>query len=338
MVVDHSVPVTVIGLRQRQGAVGARLVGLGSYRPSTAVGSAEIAARFGRTGEWIRERTGIVSRRVVRGEGLETMAVTAGTRALTQAGMHAGEVDLVIVATCSVESPVPVRAATVAKALGSATAAAFDLNAACSGFCYALAVAADAVRAGSASRVLVVGTETMSTWVDPTDLGTSIIFADGAGAAVVAAADEPGIGPIVWGSDGAEANAELIEIPRGGRMRMQGQAVFRWATTEIHPVARLACERAGITPADLAAIVPHQANLRIIEAIARKLDAPNAVIARDVVDSGNTSAASIPMAMERLVAEGQVAPGGLALLVGFGAGLTYAAQVVRMPALVPAQV
>ncbi|GAA3050528.1 3-oxoacyl-[acyl-carrier-protein] synthase 3 protein 4 [Actinokineospora globicatena] len=325
-------------MRQRAGAVGARLVGLGSYRPATAVGSAEIAARFGRTGEWIRERTGIVSRRVVKGEDLETMAVTAGTRALTQAGMHASEVDLVIVATCSAQSPVPVRAATVAKALGSATAAAFDLNAACSGFCYALAVAADAVRAGSASRVLVIGTEVMSTWVDPADLGTSIIFADGAGAAVVAAADEPGIGPIVWGSDGAEANAELIEIPRGGRMRMQGQAVFRWATTEIHPVARLACERAGITPADLAAIVPHQANLRIIEAIARKLDAPNAVIARDVVEAGNTSAASIPMAMERLVAEGQVDPGGLALLVGFGAGLTYAAQVVRMPALVPARV
>ncbi|WP_018680729.1 beta-ketoacyl-ACP synthase 3 [Actinokineospora enzanensis] len=328
--------VTVIALRQGPGVGGARLVGLGSYRPQTAVGSAEIAARFGRTGEWIRERTGIVSRRFARTEAMEAMAVTAGTRALTQAGYGPREIDLVIVATCSAQSPVPVRAAAVAKALGAPDAAAFDLNAACAGFCYAMAVAADLVRAGSARRVLVVGTEKMTEWVDPADLGTSIIFGDGAGAAVVEASDEPGIGPIVWGSDGAAESAELIEIPVGGRMRMQGQSVFRWATTEIHPIALLACERAGVRPADLAAIVPHQANLRIIDALARKIDAPNAVVAQDVVESGNTSAASIPMALDRLLAEGLAEPGGLALLIGFGAGLTYAAQVVRMPARVPA--
>ncbi|PPK61479.1 3-oxoacyl-[acyl-carrier-protein] synthase-3 [Actinokineospora auranticolor] len=328
---------TVIALRQ--GVGGARLVGLGSHRPDTTVGSAEIAARFGRTGDWIRERTGIVSRRFAAGnEAMEAMAVAAGTKALARAGYGPGEIDLVIVATCSVRSPVPVRAATVAKALGAPGAAAFDVNAACAGFCYAMAVASDLVRAGSARRVLVIGTEKMSEWVDPTDLGTSIIFADGAGAAVVEAADEPGIGPIVWGSDGAAESADLIEIPVGGQMRMQGQSVFRWATTEIHPIALLACERAGIRPGDLAAIVPHQANLRIIEALARKIDAPDAVIARDVVESGNTSAASIPMALDRLVVDRLVDPGGLALLIGFGAGLTYAAQVVRMPTKVPAPV
>ncbi|GLZ40237.1 3-oxoacyl-[acyl-carrier-protein] synthase 3 [Actinokineospora sp. NBRC 105648] len=329
---------TVIALRQRAAVGGARLVGLGSHRPATTVGSAEIAARFGRTGDWIRERTGIVSRRFAKGEAMEPMAVEAGRRALTQAGYLAADIDLVIVATCSARTPVPVRAAGVAKALGVGSAASFDLNAACAGFCYAMAVAADLLRAGSARRALVIGTEQMSAWVDPTDLGTSIIFADGAGAAVVEAADEPGIGPIVWGSDGTAEAADLIHIPADGRMRMQGQAVFRWATTEIHPIALLACERAGIRPGDLAAIVPHQANLRIVEALARKIDAPNAVVARDVCESGNTSAASIPMAMDRLLAEGEAEPGGLALLIGFGAGLTYAAQVVRLPTRVPAQV
>ncbi|WP_245614539.1 beta-ketoacyl-ACP synthase 3 [Actinokineospora inagensis] len=318
-------------IASRPGPVGARLVGLGAHRPATAVGSAEIAARFGRTGEWIQERTGIVSRRFARAETLAAMATSAGTRALAQAACTPTDIDLVIAATCSARSPVPVRAAEIAKELGATTAAAFDLNAACSGFCYAMAVAADTIRAGSARRVLVVGTERMTEWVDPADLGTSIIFGDGAGAAVVEAADEPGIGPVVWGSDGAEEAAELIEIPVGGQMRMQGQAVFRWATTEVHLIARLACERAGVDPSELAAIVPHQANLRIVEALARKLDAPKATIARDIVESGNTSAASIPLAMERLLSDRLVDPGGLALLVGFGAGLTYAAQVVRFP-------
>ncbi|SDC14000.1 beta-ketoacyl-ACP synthase 3 [Actinokineospora iranica] len=321
---------TVTELCQDAGAAGARLVGLGSYRPPTVVGSAEIAARFGRTGDWIQERTGIVSRRFATDETMAEMAVLAAEKALAQAGRDAAGVDLVVVATCSAKGPLPLYAAGAAAALGARAAAAFDLNAACAGFCYALAVAADAVRAGSARRAVVVGTEKMSVWVDPADLGTSIIFADGAGAAVIEAADEPGIGPIVWGSDGSADAAALIHIPDGGLMRMQGQAVFRWATTEIYPVALLACERAGVDPKDLVAIVPHQANLRIVEALARKIDAPKAVVARDVVTSGNTSAASIPMAMDRLLAEG-AEPGGLALLVGFGAGLSYAAQVVRMP-------
>ncbi|MGX7829521.1 beta-ketoacyl-ACP synthase 3 [Actinokineospora sp. 24-640] len=319
-----------IALRWTPGPVGAQIVGVGSYRPDRAVDSAGIAVRFGRTGEWVRERTGIVSRRVAdESESAAVMAAAAGARALDHSGLAPADVDLVIVATCSADSPIPGLAAGVAVAIGAGGAAGFDLNAACAGFCYALAVAADTVRCGSARTVLVVGSERMTALVDPTDLGTSIIFGDGAGAAVVTAADEPGIGPIVWGSDGAAA--DLIHIPEGGLMHMAGQSVFRWATTEIHPIALLACERAGVRPADLAAIVPHQANLRIIDALAVKIGAPGAAVARDVVDAGNTSAASIPMAMDRLLAEGAAPPGGLALLIGFGAGLTYAAQVVRLP-------
>ncbi len=309
---------------------GARLAGIGAYRPETSVDSTEIAARFGRTGEWVRERTGIVSRRfAAEGETTGDMAIEAGARALCDAGVAPSDVDLVIVASCSTEASLSGLAATVASGLGAERAAGFDLNAACAGFCYALAIAADAIRMGSARKVLVVGTEKMSSWVDKADLGTSIIFGDGAGAAVLTEADEPGIGPIVWGSDGAAAG--LIEVPAGGLMAMQGQTVFRWATTEIHPIALQACAKAGVRPDELAAIVPHQANLRIVEALARKIGAPDAVVARDVVESGNTSAASIPMALDRMITERMVKPGGLALLIGFGAGLTYAAQVVRMP-------
>jgi len=328
--------VAVIALREQIGAAGARMVGTGSYRPAEAVASEEIAARFGRTGDWIRERTGITSRRYAGAEEtVEGMAVVAGRRALDSAGIPAADVDLVIVASCSQPIPIPSVAVGVAARLGAPTAAAYDLNAACSGFCYALAVAADAIRGGSARTVLLVGSEKMTSWVDPTDLGTSIIFGDGAGAVVLTGSDSPGIGPIVWGSDGSAS--DLIHVPKGGRtMHMEGQAVFRWATTEIHPIALQACDRAGVHPRDLAAIVPHQANLRIVDALAKKLGATDAVVARDVVDCGNTSAASIPMAMDRMLAEGQVDPDALALLVGFGAGLTYAAQVVRFPSAMAA--
>ena len=327
----------VIALRRTTGAPGAQIVGVGAYRPAHAVDSGSIAERFGRTGDWVRERTGIVSRRVAAvEESASAMAEAAARRAVDHSGLTPADVDLVIVASCSAESPIPGLAAGVAAAIGAPGAAGFDLNAACAGFCYALGVAADTIRAGSAEVVLVVGTERMTAWVDPADLGTSIIFGDGAGAAVVARSPEPGIGPVVWGSDGAAS--DLIHIPDGGLMHMAGQSVFRWATTEVHPIALQACARAGVHPADLDAIVPHQANLRIIDALAAKIGAPDAVVARDVVDAGNTSAASIPMAIDRLLEEGSVKPGGLALLVGFGAGLTYAAQVVRLPVRAPVPV
>jgi 3-oxoacyl-[acyl-carrier-protein] synthase-3 len=323
--------VKVSHLRQATGVAGARIVGFGAYQPSTVVTSEETAQRFGRTGEWVRGRTGIVSlRKADKGETVHEMAVTASRQVLANCGLDASRVGLVIVASCSADSSMPDVASGLARSVGARTAGAFDLNAACAGFCYALTVAADVVRNGSAEYVLVVGTERMTAWIDPADLGTSIIFGDGAGAAIVGPSANPGIGPVVWGSDGQRA--DLIRIPDFTHgMHMEGQAVFRWATTELHPVALAACERAGVKPRELAAIVPHQANLRIIHAMAKKIGAPDAVVAQDVVRSGNTSAASIPLALQRLVEAKAIAPDSLALLIGFGAGLSYAAQVVTLP-------
>jgi len=222
----------------------------------------------------------------------------------------------------------------VASRLGIIAPGAYDLNAACAGFCYGLANASDAVRAGSARHVLVIGSEKMSAWVDPEDRSTRIIFADGAGAAVVGAvadpAEKPGIGPVVWGSNGCLA--EKIHIKdRTSFLYQEGQAVFRWATTELHPIALEACQRAGVLPQDLAAFVPHQANLRIIEAIARKLGAPQALVATDIINSGNTSSASIPLALSAMIERGEVGSGSPVLLLGFGAGISYAAQVITVP-------
>ena len=177
--------------------------------------------------------------------------------------------------------------------------------------------------------MLVIGSEKMSQWIDWTDRSTSIIFADGAGAAVVTGSESPGIGPVVWGSAGDNYDKIIID-DRHSFIRQEGQAVFRWATTAIAPVALEACERAGIAPGDLAAVVPHQANLRIIQAIARKMKATNAVVADDIVHSGNTSGASIPLALSQAVTDGRIKPGQLLLMEAMGGGLTWGACVVRL--------
>lgn len=318
-------------LRQGGATRGARILGVGSYQPSHVVTSDETAQRFGKTGEWVQARTGIESlRKAAPSETVHHMAVAAGAEALRVAKVEPVQLGLVIIASCSAEAPIPDIASRVAVQLGARSAGAFDLNAACAGFCYALTVAADAIRLGSAEYVLVIGAERMTALVDPGDLGTSIIFGDGAGAAVVGPSEHPGIGPVVWGSDGSGAN--LIHIPDHTRiMHMEGRSVFRWATTELHPVGVAACERAGVRPEDLAAIVPHQANARIVDALAEKIGASGAIVARDVTQSGNTSAASIPIALRRLIDAKAVEPDSLALLIGFGAGLSYAAQVVAIP-------
>ena len=227
----------------------------------------------------------------------------------------------------------PNVAATVAHRLGIVAPGAYDLNAACAGFCYAIGAASDSVRAGSARNALVIGAEKMTSWMDYTDRSTCIIFADGAGAAVVGPTEEgepAGIGPVVWGSAGDQANK--IVIPgRTGALTQDGQGVFRWATTALHPVALEACTRAGVTPADITAFVPHQANLRIIEAIARKLGIPRDRVADDIITAGNTSSASIPLAFARMAEQGRLQPGTPALLLAFGAGLSYASQVITVP-------
>ncbi|MDQ1695632.1 MAG: 3-oxoacyl-[acyl-carrier-protein] synthase [Frankiaceae bacterium] len=311
----------------------ARIRALGEHRPAGVLTNSEIAAGgLDTTDEWIRTRTGIDRRHVAGAEEtVVTMATEAAAKALAAAGLDARDVDLVVLATCTMRNAIPGGAARIATALGAGPVGAFDVNAACGGFCYALSVAADAVRSGSANRVLVIGAEKLTDWLDWTDRGTCILFGDGAAAAIVEASDEPGIGPVAWGSDGA--GAELVGVPDGDwAIRMDGPAVFRWATTQLGPVARRAVDLAGIEMGDLAAFVPHQANLRIVDALVRALKLPDTVVvARDIADTGNTSAASVPLALARLVATGDVQSGDHALLLAFGAGLTYAGQVIRVP-------
>ncbi|WP_101788495.1 beta-ketoacyl-ACP synthase III [Nonomuraea indica] len=312
-------------------ASGAKVLAFGHYQPATIVTNDDLAKTMDTNDEWIQSRVGIKERRIApEGETVEDMAVQAGGKALAASGLSAADVDLVIVATCTLESQIPNAAAVVAHRLGIQSPGAFDVNAACAGFCYALATASAAVRGGAARNVLVIGSEKLSQWIDWTDRATAVIFADGAGAAVVTASDTPGIGPVVWGSAGDRSDAIIIN-DRDSFLHQEGQTVFRWATTALHPVAKEACERAGVDPSQLAAFVPHQANLRIIEAIARKLGADNAVIARDIVTAGNTSAASIPLALSRMLERGEVRSGDLVLALGFGAGLTYAGQVIEIP-------
>ncbi len=307
---------------------GAAILGLGDYRPSRVVNNDEISLRVDTNDAWIRERTGIVTRHVAGDdEDIVTMAAAAGAKALAAAGVDS--VDLVLLATCSMLQSVPGGSAAVAERIGLGTVGAADVNAACAGFCYALSWAADAVRGGSADRVLVVASEKLSQIVDWDDRGTCILFGDGAGAAVVGRAEQQGIAPVAWGSDGAKHS--LIGMTENDHLTMDGTAVFRWATTELADVARSACRMARIDPSELAAFVPHQANLRIVDSLARTLGIPGDRVARDVVDMGNTSAASIPLALTRLSESGRVTAGDPVLLLAFGAGLTYAAQVVRLP-------
>jgi 3-oxoacyl-(acyl-carrier-protein) synthase III len=293
--------------------------------------------------EWIQQRTGIKSRRWATDEETITlMSVEASRKALEHAGIEPAQIDAVIVATVSHMFQTPAAASAVAHELGTNRPAAFDISAACAGFCHGVALASDMVRGGSAKHVLVIGVERLSDITDVYDRGTAFIFADGAGAAVIGPSDEPGIGPVVWGSDGEQfdlirqkedwRDVLKMEKPSMPHLVMQGNAVFRWAAFEMAKVAQAALDRAGVSAEDLDVFVPHQANMRITDAMARSLHLPSSVvIARDIAEQGNTSAASIPLALDRLLTDGQAKSGDTALLVAFGAGLAYAAQVVRVP-------
>ncbi|NYH50694.1 MULTISPECIES: beta-ketoacyl-ACP synthase III [Nocardiopsis] len=309
---------------------GATIVAFGEYQPSQVLTNADLEARVDTNDEWIQSRVGIRERRIAGPDDtVASMAVAAGGKALAASGLSAEDVDLVIVATCTAQDQIPNTAATVASRLGIAAPGAFDLNAACAGFCYALGVASDMVRGGSSRNALVIGSEKLSDWVDWEDRGTCVIFADGAGAAIVSASEEQGVGPVVWGSSGERA--DKIYLRDHQYLYQEGQAVFRWTTTELYRVALDALERAGVEPSELTAFVPHQANLRIVESIAKKLGAPQALVARDIVTAGNTSSASIPLALSRMIGRGELPSGSTVLTLGFGAGLVYAAQVIRIP-------
>jgi 3-oxoacyl-[acyl-carrier-protein] synthase-3 len=314
---------------------GSRIAGLGSYRPDRVVTNDELSKIMETNDEWIQSRVGIAERRFgSEQDTVASMGAIAAGKALADAGLEPGDIDTVIVASCTAETQVPHISSQIAAALSISAPGSFDVNAACAGFCYGLAVADQAVRTGSARNVLVVGSDKLTSWTDPVDRATAIIFGDGAGAAVVTAADEPSIGPVAWGSDEQQTQAIRIET-RNGSFIQEGQAVFRWATTAIAPVAIRAVAAAGLSLADIDVLVTHQANLRIVEAIAKKLIAAGAredlIVARDIVTTGNTSSASIPIALDRMRAAGTVSPGQLVLAVGFGAGLTYAGQVFRCP-------
>ncbi|MFC5177514.1 beta-ketoacyl-ACP synthase III [Nocardioides taihuensis] len=326
-------------IRQPSGARATALLGLGTYRPERVVTNEEICEVLDSSDEWIQSRSGIRSRRYAgEDETLVDMATAAARRALEAAGVTADQLGTVIVATSSHAQHTPAAAPLVADRLGS-RAAAFDMGAGCAGWCHAVSVASDLVRGGNASYALVIGVEKLSLFLDPTDRSTAFIFADGAGAVVVGPADEPGIGPVAWGSDGSQSHVitqepgcQHVTPDHPMVVRMEGTAVFRWAPFAMADVARSAVEGAGLALTDLDAFIPHQANMRITETLARNLKLPEGIaIARDVQESGNTSAASVPLAIETMVRNGEAQPGDTALLIAFGAGLSYASQVVRLP-------
>lgn len=320
-----------------------RLLGVGVYRPERSVPNTEIAERTGLDPDWIERRSGIRSRRYASAdETLPMMATAAAEKALAAAGIGADQIGTVILATITSMEQMPAVAVEVAHRLRAEQAAAFDISAACAGFCHAVALASDLVRMGRSDYVLVIGAERMTDILDHSDRDTAFLFADGAGAVVVGPSDEPGIGPVVWRADGSRNAALKMTAPwhdgTGERpddrpaITMSGWKVYRWATNELVPATQRMLELAGVSVDQLDAFIPHQANMLITDFVVEQLGlTERTAVARDIVTSGNSSAASIPLAMEELLASGQAPSGGLALLVGFGAGLVYAGQVVRLP-------
>ena len=312
--------------------IGSTIVSVGHYQPARILDNDELSRLVDTSDEWIPRRVGIAQRRVAApDETVADMATEAARDALQDKGIDPAGIDLVIVATCTNHDRSPSTAAQVARRLGLGTApAVMDVNAVCSGFCHALALAEQAIATGSATRAVVVGVDKFTDFIDWNDRTTCILVGDGAGAVVLEASPERGVSPVVWGSVPEMGDAVVIkELPDG--FSQQGQAVFRWTTTQLPAIARQICERADVAPSDLAGIVLHQANLRIIEPLAAKIGATDAVVSTDVVESGNTSAASVPLALSKLVRSGRVASGAPILLFGFGGGLAYAGQVVRCP-------
>ncbi|WP_205475120.1 beta-ketoacyl-ACP synthase III [Nocardioides sp. SYSU D00038] len=330
-------------IRGAQGAPYAAILGIGAYRPSRVIPNADVVEAIDSSDEWIQQRSGIKQRRwATPEETVQSMSVAAAREALERAGVDARQVECVIVATVSHMLNTPAIATAIAHELGTDQPAAFDISAACAGFTHGVAMASDMVRAGSAGHVLVIGVERLTDLLDVGDRGTAFIFADGAGAVVIGPSETPGIGPVVWGSDGEQfdlirqtedwRDVVASDHPVMPHLAMQGNPVFRWASYAMAKVGQQALDRAGVSADELDCFVPHQANMRIVDAMARAMKLPDTVaIARDIAEQGNTSAASIPLALHRMLEEGTAKPGDTALLIAFGAGLAYAAQVVTVP-------
>ena len=329
-------------MRQYEPVRYSRILSLGAARGDLVVTNDDIAGPIDSSDEWIRQRTGIVTRRRASADrSLMDMAVEASNEAIKKAGIDASEIGAVLFSTITHPHQTPSAAALLADLVGANPAPAFDISAACAGYCYGVAQADALVRSGMAKYVLVVGGEKLSDFIDPTDRTISFLLGDGAGAAIVGPSDAPGISPTVWGSDGSNwdkvgMTASLLEFRDGSAtwptLRQEGQTVYRWASWEMAKTAAKALEVAGVKADELAAVVTHQANIRIIDELAKQLGVPDhVVVARDIVYTGNTSAASVPLAMHALLESGEVKSGGLALQIGFGAGLAFGAQVVVLP-------
>lgn len=324
-----------VTLNTATGRTGSKVVGLGHYRPERVVSNDELAKTIDTNDEWIRTRVGIAERHFAApDETVEQMGAKAGEQAIADAGLRPSDIDTVIVATCTLPAQIRQASTKVASLLGIVSPGSFDINAACAGFCYGLANANSLIRSGEAGTVLLVGAEKLTDWVDPTDRANAIIFADGAGAAVITGNDTAEVGPVVWGSEIEHTETIGTTVPER-KIYQEGQTVFRWATTKIPQLALDAVTKSGVQLSDIDVLVPHQANLRIVDAIARRLRAEGARedlrVADDIVTTGNTSSASVPIALDRMRKAGTARSGDLVLAVGFGAGLTYAGQVFRCP-------
>ncbi|MDS1271052.1 ketoacyl-ACP synthase III [Lipingzhangella sp. LS1_29] len=326
-------------IRRPCGGRPCHISGIGTYRPRQVITSSEIDAQLSLPSDWIQKRTGIVSRHQASDkETLVSMGSKAARSALDHAELKPSDVGCVVLATMTNTRQIPALAPALTRDLGASQAGAYDVNAACAGFSLGLTTAAGHISTGAAEHVLVVAAERLVDVVDPTDRDTAAVFADGAGAAVVSAADRAGFGPVAWGSDGTAEHLFTLERRRtqvtstDPVLHMDGPELARRFGSQMTPLARTALIQAETTWRDISAFIPHQANERLIQRFVDELNLPNHVtVARAIRTDGNTSAASIPLAIETLLASGEAESGELALLLGFGVGMTWAAQVVRLP-------
>jgi len=322
------------------------ILGTGSYAPERILTNDDLAKMVDTSDEWIRARSGIRERRIAdAGTATSDLAIAAAQRALADAGVVAAAIDLVIVATITPDYPMPSTACVVQHKLGvPTTAACFDVNAACSGFLYALDTACAMVGSGRYQKALVIGAEKLSSVVDWQDRGTCLLFGDGAGAAVIGISDQPGVGLIGTRLGALGEDTELLYIPAGGSrsatsaetiargdhfIKMKGKEVFKLAVRVMEEAARDILEQHGLAATQIGLVIPHQANLRIIDAIAQYLELPVERFFVNVDRYGNTSAASIPIALDEARRAGRIQSGDLTLLVAFGAGLTYGSALIR---------
>jgi len=315
-----------------------RIVGTGSYLPPRVMANAEFAARLDTSDAWIRERTGIEQRHIAaEAQTSSDLALEASRAALAAAGMQAADMDLMIVATSTPDFIFPSTACLLQAKLGVAGCAAFDLQAVCSGFVYALATADNFIRAGTHKSALVVGAEVFSRILDWNDRGTCVLFGDGAGAVVLAAAAKPGLHASVLRADGSQAG--ILSVPGnvcGGKivgspfLQMQGSQVFKFAVKVLDEVARETAAAAGMRLEDIDWLIPHQANVRILEATAKRLGLPRDKLVVTVDHHGNTSAASVPLALDEYVRAGKIRPGHRVMMQGVGGGFTWGATLATM--------